>query len=52
MAGSAGKLKEWLETYDAKHDGMVDLEGLTNVCKKLEIPVSRLELYNLFKHLQ
>lgn len=50
-AGLEKAMTEWFQTLDIKHDGSCDIETLSRVFKTLEVPLSRFEIYTVFKGL-
>ncbi len=48
---SVKKITEWYRAFDVQKDGTMRLYGLCNLLSKLEINLSRLEIYQIFKYL-
>ena len=48
---SLGKVTEWFRALDNAKDGTMRLYGLQNLLVKLEVNLSRLEVYSIFKSL-
>eukprot|EP00347_Sterkiella_histriomuscorum_P013994 403362573 len=44
-------LEEWFRCHDSQHNGTIDLEGFTTMFKNMEIPLSKIEIYSVFKQL-
>jgi Ca2+-binding EF-hand superfamily protein len=48
---SLAKVTEWFRALDNAKDGTMRLYGLQHLLEKLEINLSRLEVYSIFKNL-
>ncbi|CDW87548.1 UNKNOWN [Stylonychia lemnae] len=44
-------IEEWFRCFDQLHNGTIDLHGFNQVFKNMQIPLSKIEIYSIFKYL-
>jgi len=43
-------IEDWFRCHDTLKNGTIDLEGFWTMFKRMDLALSKIELYNVFRH--